>query len=88
MALLKVAVVFGVAQGLEGAVISPRIVGESVGLHPVWIVLALSMGGFFFGFLGLLIGVPLAVGVKLILVRIVARYKQSQLYREGPPVAT
>jgi len=65
MSLLKVGVVYGVAQGLESAVISPRIVGESVGLHPVWILLALSLGGFFFGFVGLLIGVPLAVAVKL-----------------------
>jgi thioredoxin reductase (NADPH) len=54
LSLLKVLIVYGVAQGLEGAVISPRIVGESVGLHPVWVVLALAMGGFFFGFVGLL----------------------------------
>lgn len=79
-ALIKVAVVFAVAQGLEGAVISPRIVGESVGLHPVWVVLALSVGGFFLGFLGLLIGVPIAVGVKLLLVRGIGRYRESQLF--------
>ena len=85
--LAKVGIVFGLAQGLEGAFISPRIVGDSVGLHPVWIVLALSLGGFFFGFVGLLIGVPLAVGVKLLLVRVVDRYKRSGLYREGPSPA-
>ncbi len=79
--LIKVAVVFALAQGLEGAVISPRIVGDSVGLHPVWIVLALSVGGFFLGFLGLLIGVPLAVGVKLLIGRLVERYKTSGVYR-------
>ncbi len=80
MALIKVAVVFAAAQGLEGAVISPRIVGESVGLHPVWVVLALSVGGFFLGFLGLLIGVPVAVGVKLLVIRGVARYRESGLF--------
>lgn len=79
--LIKVAVVYGVAQALEGAVVSPRIVGDSVGLHPVWILLALSLGGFAFGFAGLLIGVPLAVGVKLLLIRGVERYKASDLYR-------
>lgn len=83
MSLLKVGVVYGVAQGLESAVISPRIVGESVGLHPVWILLALSLGGFFFGFVGLLIGVPLAVAVKLLLVRTLERYRDSALYRQG-----
>ena len=81
ISLLKVAVVYGVAQGLEGAVISPRIVGESVGLHPVWVVLALSLGGFFFGFVGLLLGVPLAVGVKLLVVQGVERYRKSELFQ-------
>lgn len=83
VSLIKVAAVYGVAQGLESAVISPRIVGESVGLHPVWIVLALSLGGFYFGFVGLLIGVPLAVAAKLLLVRGLERYRNSALYKEG-----
>lgn len=83
VSLLKVAVVYGVAQGLEGAVISPRIVGESVGLHPVWVVLALAVGGFFFGFVGLLIAVPAAAAIKLLLVRGVRRYRSSDLYRGG-----
>ena len=83
VSLLKVGIVYGVAQGLESAVISPRIVGESVGLHPVWILLALSLGGFFFGFVGLLIGVPLAVAVKLLLVRSLERYRNSELFQEG-----
>jgi predicted PurR-regulated permease PerM len=81
ISLLKVAVVYGAAQALEGAVISPRIVGDSVGLHPVWVVLALALGGFFFGFVGLLMGVPLAVGVKLLVLRGVERYRKSDLYR-------
>lgn len=83
LSLLKVAVVYGTAQALDGAVISPRIVGDSVGLHPVWVVLALAIGGFFFGFVGLLIGVPLAVGVKLLAQRGLARYRASDLYRGG-----
>ena len=83
VSLVKVAVVYGSVQILEGAVISPRIVGESVGLHPVWIVLALSVGGFFFGFVGLLIGVPVAVGVKLLAGRGLEGYRRSELY-ESP----
>jgi predicted PurR-regulated permease PerM len=80
ISLLKVIVVYSVAQILEGAFISPRIVGESVGLHPVWVVLALAMGGFFFGFVGLLIGVPGAVGVKLLIVRGLATYQSSDFF--------
>ena len=80
VSLVKVAVVYGSVQILDGGVISPRIVGDSVGLHPVWIVLALSVGGFFFGFVGLLIGVPVAVGVKLVADRGLERYRLSELY--------
>jgi len=78
--LLKVAVVFGVVQTLEGTVISPRIVGGSVGLHPVWVVLALSAGGFYLGFVGLLLAVPIASGIKLLVVRVVDRYRRSRIY--------
>ncbi len=78
--LIKVAVVFGVVQTLEGTVISPRIVGDSVGLHPVWVVLALSAGGYYLGFVGLLLAVPLASGIKLIVVRLVDRYRHSRIY--------
>ena len=85
--LIKVGVVYAIAQLLEGTVISPRIVGESVGLHPVWVVLSLALGGFFFGFVGLLIGVPIAAGLKLLVVRGLARYKSSDFYR-GAGVTT
>ena len=81
--LAKVAFVYGLVQILDGGIISPRVVGDSVGLHPVWIVLALSVGGFFFGFVGLLISVPAAVGVKLVMVRGLERYRNSELY-ESP----
>ena len=81
--LAKVACVYGLVQILDSGIISPRVVGDSVGLHPVWIVLALSVAGFFFGFVGLLISVPAAVGVKLVMVRGLERYRSSELY-ESP----
>jgi predicted PurR-regulated permease PerM len=65
VALIKVVTVYTVAQSLESAVFSPRIVGDSTGLHPVWILLAISVSGFFFGFVGLLLAVPGAVAIKL-----------------------
>lgn len=83
ISLLKVAIVYGGTQLLEGAVISPRVVGESVGLHPVLVLLALALGGFFFGFVGLLIGVPAAAIGKLLVIRGIERYKRSEAYR-GP----
>jgi len=81
VSLLKVGVVYGAAQLLEATVISPKVVGDSVGLHPVWVVLALALGGFFFGFVGLLIGVPAAAVTKLLIVGGLERYRASYFYR-------
>ncbi len=79
--LLKIALVFAVVQTLDGSVIGPRIVGESVGLHPVWVILALAVSGAFWGFVGLLIAIPLAVLVKLLVIWALARYEGSRLFR-------
>mgnify|MGYP003394182858 CR=1 FL=1 len=81
ISLLKVLIVYGLAQLLETSVISPRIVGESVGLHPVLVLLALALGGFFFGFVGLLIGVPAAAIGKLMIDRALSKYRTSAFYR-------
>ncbi len=81
LSLGKIALVFVVVQLLDGTVIGPRIVGESVGLHPVWVILALAVAGFFAGFVGLLMAIPLAVLVKLLLRMALARYESSQLFR-------
>lgn len=87
VALAKLAIVFVLVQVLDGSVIGPRIVGESVGLHPVTVILALSVFGFFFGFVGMLIAVPLAVLVKLVVNIAVARYRDSKFFRGESRVA-
>lgn len=79
--LAKVLIVFAVVQALDGAVIGPRILGGSVGLHPVWVILALSVAGFFWGFVGLLLAVPLAVLVKLLLEVALTRYRASSMFQ-------
>ncbi|MBA2572103.1 MAG: AI-2E family transporter [Gemmatimonadetes bacterium] len=84
--LIKLALVIGIVQVLEQAVISPRIVGESVGLHPVWLILSLAVGGYFFGFVGLLLAVPVAVLVKLLLTAALGRYRNSSLFLGGNAV--
>jgi predicted PurR-regulated permease PerM len=86
IALLKIAVVFAVVQVLDSSVIGPRVVGEAVGLHPVWVLLALAVSGYFFGFVGLLIAVPLAVLVKLLLRHALGRYRASSLFRGERPL--
>jgi predicted PurR-regulated permease PerM len=78
--LLKVLGIFVIVQFIDGNVTGPKIVGDSVGLHPVWIMVALAMAGTFFGFVGLLLAIPMAVMAKMIISRMVARYKQSEMY--------
>jgi predicted PurR-regulated permease PerM len=87
VSLLKVTVVYGIVQVLDATVITPRIVGGSVGIHPVWVVLALSVGGFFFGVVGLLVGVPAAAITKLLILRGLGRYRASEFYRGVEPSA-
>jgi predicted PurR-regulated permease PerM len=81
--LLRVAIIFGIVQFLDGSVTGPRIVGGSVGLHPVVTMLALAFGGAALGFAGLLLAVPLAVLTKLIGIRLLARYRESEMYAGG-----
>jgi sporulation integral membrane protein YtvI len=58
--MIKAAIVFAIVQGVEGSVISPKIVGDKVGLHPMIVILSVLVGAQFFGFWGLLLAVPVA----------------------------
>jgi predicted PurR-regulated permease PerM len=64
--ILMVVGVFLVGQFLEGYVLSPKLVGESIGLHPVWLIFALFAFGYLLGFVGLLIAVPLSAALGVI----------------------
>lgn len=80
--LLRAGIVFAIVQFIDGSITGPRIVGSSVGLHPVWVMLALAVGGFFFGFVGLLLAMPAAVFIKLLLREALARYRASEAFAE------
>jgi predicted PurR-regulated permease PerM len=83
--ILMVIGVFVVGQILEGYVLTPKLVGDRVGLHPVWILFALFAGGSLLGFAGVLIAVPVAAVVG-VLVRIgIMHYKKSSFYNHTPP---
>lgn len=71
---------FVLAQMLEGTVLTPKIVGDQVGLGPVWVILAVLIFGSFLGFLGLLLAVPIAAALKVLVVEAVAHYRASNLY--------
>jgi predicted PurR-regulated permease PerM len=82
-----VAAVFMVGQIIEGNFLTPKLVGERVGLHPVWVIFALLAGGALFGFLGILLAVPSAAVVGVLVRFGMDQYLGSPLYLAGrsPP---
>lgn len=80
--ILAVAGVFAVGQFLEGNFLTPKLVGDSVGLHPVWVMFALLAGGVLLGFLGLMIAVPVAAIIGVLVRHAIENYKHSSLYLE------
>lgn len=78
--VLVVLCIFLVGQFVEGYVLAPKLVGESAGLHPVWLIFALLAFGYLFGFVGLLVAVPLAATMGVLLRFALRRYLQSSLY--------
>ncbi|HEX9466167.1 MAG TPA: AI-2E family transporter [Alphaproteobacteria bacterium] len=75
--------IFLVGQFTEAYILSPKLVGDRIGLHPVWIVFALLAGGSLFGFLGLLLAAPAAAAIGVLLHLALERYLASPLYRGG-----
>lgn len=80
-----VGAVFVVGQILEGYVLTPNLVGEKVGLHPVWVMFGLLAGGSLFGFVGVLIAIPMAAVVGVLSRFAIDQYLQSPLYGAPPP---
>lgn len=73
--------IFITGQFLEGNILTPKLVGSSVGLHPVWLIFALSVFGSIFGFVGMLIAVPVAAVIGVLARFLIREYKASLLYR-------
>jgi predicted PurR-regulated permease PerM len=84
--ILMVLGIFLVGQFLEGNLLAPKLVGESVGLHPVWLIFALLAFGYLFGFVGLLVAVPLAATIGVLVRFALKRYRASSLYTGEPTV--
>jgi len=76
-----VGAVFAAGQVIEGNVLTPKLVGGSVGLHPVWLIFALSAFGALFGFVGMLVAVPVAASIGVVARWGVGRYQGSRLYK-------
>ncbi len=82
--LIGVGVVFMVGQLLEGMLLTPLLVGDRIGLHPVAVIFAILAGGQLFGFTGVLLALPVAAVIMVLLRHVHDLYKLSELYGESP----
>lgn len=80
--IIQVCGVFLFGQLLESYYLTPTLVGDSVGLHPVWIMFAILAGGVLLGFLGVLVAVPVAAIIAVLLRHFIDKYKKSSFYNE------
>jgi predicted PurR-regulated permease PerM len=85
--IISVAVVFVIGQAIESNFLTPRLVGNRVGLHPVWVIFALLAGGALFGFLGILLAVPSAAAIGVLVRFATSRYMESPVYLGRSSVA-
>ncbi|MFM2045821.1 MAG: hypothetical protein RLY86_4397 [Pseudomonadota bacterium] len=83
-----VAGIFVLGQAVEGNVLTPKLVGERVGLHPVWVMFALLAGGSLFGFTGVLLAVPVAAVIGVLVRFVLRQYMASSLYTGAVEGAT
>jgi predicted PurR-regulated permease PerM len=79
----EVAAVFIVGHLFEGNVLAPRLVGDKIGLHPVWVIFALLAGGALFSFLGILLALPVAAVIGVLIRFAIQQYLHSTLYSDG-----
>ena len=82
--LLMVLLVFAVGQTAEGMYLTPKLVGDSIGLHPVAVIFAVLAGGQLFGFLGILLALPVAAAINVMVRNLLQKYRQSHLYQLTP----
>ncbi|MBM3529769.1 MAG: AI-2E family transporter [Alphaproteobacteria bacterium] len=78
--ILAVLAIFVVGQFIEGNILQPKLVGASVGLHPVWLMFALFAFGYLFGFVGLLLAVPMAAAIGVLVRFALQKYRASPYY--------
>ncbi len=83
--VIYVLILYGTAQVLEGTVITPKIIGDKMGLHPLLIIVAIITGGELFGLMGMLLAVPVAAILKILMLSLLENYKESPYFKGSGP---
>ncbi|MGD8384357.1 MAG: AI-2E family transporter [Lysobacterales bacterium] len=82
--VMLVLLVFAVGQSAEGMLLTPKLVGDRIGLHPVAVIFAVLAGGQLFGFLGVLLALPATAALNVLVKHLHRKYRQSELYKSEP----
>jgi predicted PurR-regulated permease PerM len=82
--ILTVVGIFAFGQAVEANILTPKLVGDRIHLHPVWVIFALLAGGKLYGFAGVLVSVPAAAAIGVLVRFALARYRDSSLYEPQP----
>ncbi|HUI35722.1 MAG TPA: AI-2E family transporter [Stellaceae bacterium] len=82
--ILTVIAIFAIGQVIEGNFLTPKLVGDRIRLHPVWVIFALFAGATLFGFVGVLFAVPAAAVIGVLVRFAVSRYRHSAIYDSRP----
>ena len=85
--IIIVCIIFGVGQTVEGNFLTPKLVGDRINLHPIWVMFALFAGVTLFGFVGLIFAVPMAAVVGVLIRFSLSRYRRSAFYDPRQPQA-
>ena len=81
--IIYVFILYGGVQALEGVLITPKVIGDKMGLHPLVIIIAIITGGELLGFMGMLIAVPAAATLKIFVLSALENYRDSEWYKAG-----
>lgn len=73
--------IFTAGQLLEGYILTPKLVGDKIGLHPLWLIFGMLAGAALFGFVGILLAIPVTAVIGVLSRFLISRYKQSDFYR-------
>ena len=78
--VIYVFVLFVIAHIIEGYILTPQIIGDKIGLHPVWIIFSVFAAGSVFGFIGIVFAIPIAGVIKILLFNMIDYYKSTKIY--------
>lgn len=78
--ILYILILVTIAHIIEGYILTPKIIGDKIGLHPVWIIFAVFAAGSVFGLIGIIFAIPIAGVIKILLFHMIDYYKSSKIY--------